>query len=159
VFRSRQLHAAFLTSLIISLPACCHSQVASKGLTAAEVMQRVIVATGATPPNGTVDTLKAGDPNTVVTGIVTTFMDTYPVLEKAVAGGKNLIITHEPTFYNHLDDQAPLAADPVLQQKLAYIREPVLVINPGSTSTNFGVFKAEGAEWKFSRAMLQCHVS
>lgn len=97
-------------------------------MTATRVMQRVIEATGATPPAGTVDTLKAGDPNTVVTGIVTTFMDTYPVLEQAVAGGKNLIITHEPTFYNHLDDQTPLAADPVQQQKLAYIREHHLVV-------------------------------
>jgi putative NIF3 family GTP cyclohydrolase 1 type 2 len=91
-------------------------------------MQRVISATGATPPANTVDTLKAGDPKTVVTGIVTTFMDTYPVLEKAVASGKNLIITHEPTFYNHLDDQQPLSADPVQQQKLAYIREHHLVV-------------------------------
>jgi putative NIF3 family GTP cyclohydrolase 1 type 2 len=75
-----------------------------------------------------VDTLKAGDPDTIVTGIATTFMDTYPVLEQAVASGKNLIITHEPTFYNHLDDQAPLAADPVQQQKLTYIREHHLVV-------------------------------
>jgi hypothetical protein len=91
-------------------------------------MQGVIAATGATPPANTVDTLKAGDPNTAVTGIVTTFMDTYPVLEKAVASGKNLIITHEPTFYNHPDDLAPLGADPVEQQKLAYIREHHLIV-------------------------------
>jgi putative NIF3 family GTP cyclohydrolase 1 type 2 len=105
------------------------SAVAQSGqLTAAEVMRRVIEATGATPPANTVDTLKAGDPNTVVTGIATTFMDTYAVLEKAVASGKNLIITHEPTFYNHPDDQAPLANDAVQQQKLAYIREHHLVV-------------------------------
>jgi putative NIF3 family GTP cyclohydrolase 1 type 2 len=55
-------------------------------------------------------------------------MDTYSVLEQAVAQGKNLIITHEPTFYNHIDDQSPLAADPVQQQKLAYIREHHLVV-------------------------------
>ncbi len=91
-------------------------------------MQRVIAATGAAPPAYTVDTLKAGDPDTVVTGIATTFMDTYSVLQKAVASGKNLVITHEPTFYNHPDDQAPLANDPVQQQKLAYIREHHLVV-------------------------------
>jgi putative NIF3 family GTP cyclohydrolase 1 type 2 len=98
------------------------------GLTAGEAMRRVIAATGATPPANTVDTLKAGDPATVVTGIVTTFMDTYPVLEKAVAEGKNLIVTHEPTFYNHPDDQAWLENDAVYQQKLAYIREHHLVV-------------------------------
>lgn len=104
------------------------AQTPKPALTASEVMQRVIAATGAIPPSNTVDTLKAGDPNTVVTGIATTFMDTYPVLEKAFASGKNLIITHEPTFYNHLDDQTPLAADPVEQQKLSYIREHHLVV-------------------------------
>ena len=125
--RIGKFNAAFLTSLLLLLPACTVAQ-STKGLTAAEVMQRVIAATGATPPAGTVDTLKAGDPDTVVTGIVTTFMDTYPVLEKAVASGKNLIISHEPTFYNHLDQQSQFAADPVYQQKLAYIREHHLVV-------------------------------
>ena len=114
--------------LLISLGPLGTAQNSSARLTAAEVMQRIIAATGATVPANTVDTLKAGDPNTMVTGIATTFMDTYPVLEKAVAGGKNLIITHEPTFYNHLDDQAPLANDAVQQQKLAYIREHHLVV-------------------------------
>jgi len=97
-------------------------------LTAGEVMWRVIAATGAPPPANTVDTLKAGDENTLVTGIATTFMDTYAVLVKAVASGKNLIITHEPTFYNHPDDLGPLADDPVQKQKLAYIREHHLVV-------------------------------
>lgn len=127
MIRIGKCHAAFLASLILLLPACTVAQ-PTKDLTAAEVMQRVIAATGATPPADTVDTLKAGDPDTVVTGIVTTFMDTYPVLEKAVASGKNLIISHEPTFYNHRDQQTQLAADPVYLQKLAYIREHHLVV-------------------------------
>lgn len=114
--------------LWIALAPLALAQNDSARLTATQVMQRIIAATGATVPANTVDTLKAGDPDTIVTGIATTFMDTYPVLEKAVAGGKNLIITHEPTFYNHLDDQAPLANDPVQQQKLAYIREHHLVV-------------------------------
>lgn len=118
-----------LTVLLLQMTSG-QSQAQSKthGLTAAEVMQRIIAATGATPPPKTVDTLKAGDPGTIVTGIATTFMDTYGVLEQAVATGKNLIITHEPTFYNHLDDQSSLLADPVLQQKLAYIRAHHLVV-------------------------------
>lgn len=97
-------------------------------LTAAEAIQRIIAATGATPPPNTVDTIKAGDPNTVVTGIVTTFLDTYQVLEKAVAEHKNLIITHEPTFYNHPDDMTVLGDDPVQAQKLAYIKQYHLVV-------------------------------
>lgn len=117
-----------LVSLIVALSQAGAAQGSSNALTAAEIMHRVIAATGATPPANTVDTLKVGDPNTVVTGIVTTFMDTYPVLQKAVASGKNLIITHEPTFYNHPDDQSQFAADPVYKQKVAYIREHDLVV-------------------------------
>jgi putative NIF3 family GTP cyclohydrolase 1 type 2 len=63
-----------------------------------------------------------------VTGIVTTFLDTYQVLEQAVADGKNLIITHEPTFYNHPDDMSVLAGDPVQAEKLAYIQKHHLVV-------------------------------
>lgn len=126
--RIRRLHGVVFLSLICLSSSVAATQDSNKGLTAAEVMQRVIAVTGATPPADTVDTLKAGDPNTIVIGIVTTFMDTYAVLEQAVASGKNLIITHEPTFYNHPDDQSALAADPVLQQKLAYIREHHLVV-------------------------------
>lgn len=128
MLRRRTHYNTILVTLLLVWSTPVLAQSSRPALTAAEVMKRVIVATGATPPPGTVDTLKAGDPNTVVTGIVTTFMDTYPVLEQAVATGKNLIITHEPTFYNHLDDQSGLAADPVLQQKLAYIREHHLVV-------------------------------
>lgn len=124
----RRIHSLFLPGLALLLLLPCLPAAAQTPLTAEQVMHRVIAATGATPPADTVDTLKAGDPHTVVTGIVTTFMDTYPVLEKAVASGKNLIITHEPTFYNHRDEQAALAGDPVYQQKLAYIREHRLVV-------------------------------
>jgi putative NIF3 family GTP cyclohydrolase 1 type 2 len=117
-----------MLQIALVLSSAALAQTPKPALTASEVMQRVIAATGATPPANTVDTLKAGDPNTLVTGIATTFMDTYQVLEKAVASDKNLITTHEPTFYNHMDDQAPLASDPVEQQKLAYIREHHLVV-------------------------------
>jgi putative NIF3 family GTP cyclohydrolase 1 type 2 len=104
------------------------AQTSSAPLTAADAIKRIIAATGATPPPGTVDTIKAGDPNTVVTGIATTFLDTWQVLEKAVADHKNLVITHEPTFYNHPDDMTVLGDDPVQAQKLAYIKEHHLVV-------------------------------
>jgi putative NIF3 family GTP cyclohydrolase 1 type 2 len=104
------------------------AQTAGSPLTAADAIKRIIAATGATPPPNTVDTIKAGDPNTIVTGIVTTFLDTYQVLQQAVADGKNLIITHEPTFYNHPDDMSVLGNDPVQAQKLSYIKEHHLVV-------------------------------
>ena len=120
------LFLTLLTLMVGSSQLTAQTQNAS--LTADVVIKRIIAATGATPPPDTVDTIKAGDPNTPVTGIVTTFLDTYQVLEKAVADGKNLVITHEPTFYNHPDDMTVLGNDPVQAQKLAYIQQHHLVV-------------------------------
>jgi putative NIF3 family GTP cyclohydrolase 1 type 2 len=97
-------------------------------MTAAEVIARIEQATGATPPANTVDTIKEGDPATVVTGIATTFLPTMSVLRRAVAAHENLIVSHEPTFYNHLDQRTLFTGDPVYEEKLAYIREHHLVI-------------------------------
>jgi putative NIF3 family GTP cyclohydrolase 1 type 2 len=104
------------------------AQAPQPSITAEDAMARILEATGATVPANTVDTLKAGDPKTVVTGVATTFMDTYSVLQQAVADGKNLIVTHEPTFYNHQDDRSTLGDDAVQAQKLAYINEHHLVV-------------------------------
>jgi len=101
---------------------------AQKPLTARQVIEKIKLQIGAPVDPNTVDTFKAGDPETPVTGIATTFLDTYDVLQEAVASGANLIITHEPTFYNHLDETGFLKGDPVFEQKMAYIREHHLVI-------------------------------
>ncbi len=82
----------------------------------------------AAPPADTVDTLKGGDPATPVTGIVTTFLDTMQVLREAVRLGDNLVISHEPTFYNHVDDTKPFTDDPVYKEKIAYIEQHHLVV-------------------------------
>ena len=66
----------------------------------------------------TVDTLKAGSPDTVVTGIVTTMFATIDVIRKTIALGANFIIAHEPTFYNHVDDTKWLQNDDVYQYKI-----------------------------------------
>ena len=104
------------------------ARITSGSLTAAEAVDRIVKATGAALPDKTVDTIKAGNPATVVTGIATTFTPSMEVLRKAVAAGDNLIVTHEPTFYNHLDDPAMFVDDPVYKEKLAYINEHHLVV-------------------------------
>jgi putative NIF3 family GTP cyclohydrolase 1 type 2 len=97
-------------------------------LTAQQAVDGIVKATGAALPPNTVDTIKEGDPNTVVMGIVTTFSPTMEVLRKAVADGDNLIVSHEPTFYNHQDARTLFVDDPVYKEKLAYIQEHHLVI-------------------------------
>jgi hypothetical protein len=110
------------------LNASSQTAASSGSLTAADAIDRIVKATGATLPPNTVDTIKAGDPATVVTGIATTFTPTMDVLRKAVAAGDNLIVTHEPTFYNHLDESTLFVDDPVYKEKLAYINEHHLVV-------------------------------
>ena len=97
-------------------------------LTARQVIERIQKNVGVPWRSETVDTFKAGDPDTPVTGIAVTMMATYEVLQKAAASGKNLIITHEPTFYSHLDKTDELTNDPVFQAKEAFIKEHHLVV-------------------------------
>ena len=100
---------------------------AQQPLTVEQVVATMREAARATPTATTVDTIKAGDPSTVVTGIATTVTPTMDVLRRAVAARDNLIITHEPTFYNHPDAEL-FKADPVYLEKQAYIRDHGLVI-------------------------------
>jgi putative NIF3 family GTP cyclohydrolase 1 type 2 len=101
---------------------------AAQTLTAADAIQRIQHRYSVTLPSNTVDTVKAGDPSTFVTGIAVTFLDTMDVLREAARRGANLVITHEPTFYNHLDDTTFFAADPVYREKLAFIQQHHMVV-------------------------------
>lgn len=76
----------------------------------------------------TVDKIKAGNGETEVTGIATTFMATMEVLKKAKMAGCNFIITHEPTFYSHTDDLSTHANDPIQEEKLKFIKDNNLVV-------------------------------
>jgi putative NIF3 family GTP cyclohydrolase 1 type 2 len=97
-------------------------------LTAGEAIAKIQHLYGAAPGPGTVDTIKVGDPSTVVTGITTTFLDTMDVLRESVKRGNNLIITHEPTFYNHLDATKNFTDDPFYKEKRAFIEKNHLVV-------------------------------
>jgi putative NIF3 family GTP cyclohydrolase 1 type 2 len=77
-------------------------------LTAREVIARIQTHIGVPRRDQTVDAFNAGDPDTVVTGIAVTMMATLDVLQRAAAGGQNLVITHEPLFYNHQGDVSEL---------------------------------------------------
>jgi putative NIF3 family GTP cyclohydrolase 1 type 2 len=77
----------------------------------------------------TVDTFKAGNPDTPVTGIAVTMMATLDVLQRAAANHQNFIITHEPTFFSHQDKPEGMdESDPVWTQKRAFIEQNHLVV-------------------------------
>ena len=76
----------------------------------------------------TVDTFKAGAPETEVKGIATTGMATFDLLQRVAAARRNFVITHEPTFYNHTDQTKGLENDPTYEAKQRFIRDNHLVI-------------------------------
>src|SRR5882757_1611356 len=120
---------AMVIRLVLAVSALIPLSVtAQQQLTAAQAIARIQQAIPQQPPADTVDTIKAGDPTTIVTGIVTCFTDSMDVLRKAVALHANLVITHEPTFYNHRDENTLFINDPVYKEKTAYIRDHHLVI-------------------------------
>ena len=95
--------------------------------TAAEVIARIKAHVGIPWLDKTVDGVIAGNAATPVTGIVTTMMATFDVLKAAVAARKNMIITHEPTFWSHQDNVKDLLSDPLYLEKLDYIKRHNLV--------------------------------
>src|SRR5260370_8793857 len=97
-----------------------------KILTANEVIEQMKADVGVRWLGPTVDTFKAGDRQTGVTGIAVTMMATLDVLQRAATNRQNLVITHEPTFYDHMDNPVQLPQgedDAVLKQKRECIAE------------------------------------
>jgi putative NIF3 family GTP cyclohydrolase 1 type 2 len=101
---------------------------ANAPITARQVIERIKQNVGVSWRSTTVDTFKAGNPDTRVKGIATSFMATLDVLQRAAAQQMNLVITHEPTFYNHQDQTDQLTSDPVYQFKQDFIRKNDLVV-------------------------------
>jgi putative NIF3 family GTP cyclohydrolase 1 type 2 len=100
-----------------------------KKLTAREIVAEIQKQVGVPWQEKTVDTFKAGNPDAPVTGIAVTMMATMDVLERASAQGLNFVITHEPTFYAHLDTPEGMPeSDPVWAQKRAFIEKHGMVV-------------------------------
>src|SRR5512144_405733 len=97
-------------------------------LTIQQAIDRIIAAIPGAPFTDTVDTIKAGDPSQELTGILVTFLATCEAIEQAAQLGANLIITHEPTFYNHLDTTDWLSQHPTYIAKQGLIERSGVVI-------------------------------
>ena len=108
------------------------AQTSGTTLTAGEVVERIHAHVGipwlseAMPT--TVDNLVAGENGTPVHGIVTTTMATLEVLQKAVATGANMIVSHETPYYFHQDKFDDLKSDANLAHKLEFIRSHQIAI-------------------------------
>ncbi|MGC2406950.1 MAG: Nif3-like dinuclear metal center hexameric protein [Candidatus Cybelea sp.] len=145
MYLSRRRFVTLTTAGIVAAPLTARS--ISGAVTAQDVVDRIRKNIGVDWKPDTVDTFKAGDPSTAVTGIVTTSLASLDVLTRAVKSGANLIITSEPTFYSKADTptppvrrpfgqpaSAPAAPlpppppDPVFSGKDAFIKKHNLVV-------------------------------
>jgi putative NIF3 family GTP cyclohydrolase 1 type 2 len=125
---SRIFQIAWLTAAsLAALPSSTCAQ--SQPSTAREIVKAIQDHVGIPWMAPTVDTFKAGDPDTPVTGIAVTMMATLDVLQRAAANHQNLIITHEPTFFSHQDVPEGMdQSDPVWTAKRAFIDQHHLIV-------------------------------
>lgn len=93
-------------------------------MTIRQAIDRIIADIPDAPFKTTVDTVKSGDPEQPLKGIVTTMFATDEVITGAIRQGANFIIAHEPTFYNHLDETDWLEGDGVYDFKKNIVGEP-----------------------------------
>jgi putative NIF3 family GTP cyclohydrolase 1 type 2 len=118
------------TLVLSSMTAAASSafQGAATPITASEVIERIKANVGVPWREQTVDNIIAGDAKQPVKGIATTMMATFDVLKRASAAGKNLVITHEPTFYSHQDSVEQLKSDETYLAKLDFINKNGMVV-------------------------------
>jgi putative NIF3 family GTP cyclohydrolase 1 type 2 len=76
----------------------------------------------------TVDTFKAGGPDNPVSGIAVGWMSYTWALQKALDLGCNMFITHEPTYYNHRDNDERIFRFEEVARKREFIEKSGLTI-------------------------------
>jgi len=99
-----------------------------RSYTVKDIMDIIFKEGELSPIPNTVDTLKSGTSDQMVTGIVSTMFATLPVIEEAHNRGANFIITHEPTYYNHADSIHFVENNQVLKQKMAVLEKYKMVV-------------------------------
>lgn len=112
--------------MFLAVPSAASAQgisISNQTWTVGQVMDMFIKEVPGAPFANTVDTLKSGNREIKVTGIVTTMFATVEVIKKAISMKANFIIAHEPTFYNHLDETSWLENDDVYQYKAELLKE------------------------------------
>ena len=71
-----------------------------------EIMEDLFSLSGPLFSDQTCDTIKAGDPNAEVTKVAVSMFATVDIVRQARDWGAQLLIVHEPTYYNHWDDHS-----------------------------------------------------
>ena len=100
-------------------------------ITAAQIAERIkkkLADEGVVWGPSAFDGFHLGNPDTVVTGIATTFQPTLNVLQRAAAAGKNLVVCHESTWWDGFDPYESLVNDPVCRAKVQFGEQHKMVV-------------------------------
>ncbi len=100
----------------------------STNLTINDVINKIISTITEKPLKETVDIVKIGNPKQTVNGITTTFLASCEVIQKSIDLGNNFIISHEPIFYNHLDEVNWLESSAVYRFKKELLEKNNIVV-------------------------------
>jgi len=76
----------------------------------------------------TCDGFKAGQPSVDVTGIAVGWTSVLPALQQAHAAGCNLFVTHEPTFYDHMDEDPRWRETKPARRKSRFLEQTGMVV-------------------------------
>lgn len=106
---SRRNFVSLTAGGLAAAPLAMRAYAMAGSVTAQQVADRIQKSLGGEWKPDSVDGVKAGDPSSAITGIVTTSLASLSVLDKALKAGANMILTTEPAFYNHPDSRTPPA--------------------------------------------------
>lgn len=101
---------------------------AAQTITAGQVIERIKANVGIPWRAQTVDNIIAGNAQMPIKGIATTMMATLDVVRRAAANGRNMVITHESTFFSHQDRTDQIQQDPTYQFKLDFLNRNNMVV-------------------------------
>lgn len=106
-----------------------YSKNAKNNLTVQNVIDKILLNICGGPKfEQTCDVITVGSPDNVVTGIVSTFMPTFHVIQETVRLGANFIISHEPTWFTGNDTTDWCKEDSVYLAKRKYLEEHGITI-------------------------------
>lgn len=92
---------------------------------ASELMNELFALAKSRDMAKTCDTCKAGDPDAEISRVAVSMFATPDVVRQAKAFGAELLIVHEPTYYNHMDVHSD---DPLECEKRRFIEESGITV-------------------------------
>lgn len=114
--------------MLVSLPGVSMARSLSQDITVKQVIDLILKEIPNAPFPKTVDELRSGSMDQVVTGIVTTMFPTLEVIEKTAKSGANFIIAHETPFYNNQDETDWLKDDDAYKYKIELLNKHKIAI-------------------------------